>query len=159
MGTWLWMKLWLAIKPNLKCTQFGKYKKEYEDKINLAEANIDKAIAECNNVTNTHERLLGEKQQLELALSSGGSMVQDIIDKTNRMEASKNDLQKQVDETNKRVKGEEDLINGINQAGIKVSAEANRLREEIKVLESEAEKNEEDKQTKDNQIHTLRDEI
>merc|ERR1711872_1212231 len=45
------------------------------------------------------------------------------------------------------------------QAGIKVSAEANRLREEIKVLESEAEKNEEDKQTKDNQIHTLRDEI
>ena len=31
--TWLWMQIWLAIKPNLKCTQFGKYKKEYEDKI------------------------------------------------------------------------------------------------------------------------------
>ena len=25
------------IKPNLKCTQFGKYKKEYEDKIAIAE--------------------------------------------------------------------------------------------------------------------------
>merc|ERR1739848_813459 len=25
--TWLWLQLWLAIKPNLKCTQFGKYKK------------------------------------------------------------------------------------------------------------------------------------
>merc|ERR1719308_516899 len=45
--TWLWLQIWLAIKPNLKCTQFGKYKKEYEDKIALAEANIDKAIAEC----------------------------------------------------------------------------------------------------------------
>merc|ERR1712002_1430572 len=157
--TWKWMQIWLAIKPNLKCTQFGKYKKEYEDKIAVAEANIDKAIAECNAVTNTHERLCSEKNELELALNSGGSMVQDIIDKTNRLEASKNDLQKQVDETKKRVKGEEDLINGINQAGIKVSADANRLREEIKVLESEAEKNEEDKQTKDNQIHTLRDEI
>jgi myosin heavy subunit len=22
--TWKWMQLWLAIKPNLKCTQFGK---------------------------------------------------------------------------------------------------------------------------------------
>merc|ERR1712079_998055 len=31
--TWLWMQIWLAIKPNLKCTQFGKFKKEYEDKI------------------------------------------------------------------------------------------------------------------------------
>merc|ERR1711909_106433 len=42
--TWLWLQLWLAIKPNLKCTQFGKYKKEYEDKIEEAEAHIDKAI-------------------------------------------------------------------------------------------------------------------
>merc|ERR1711887_84852 len=157
--TWKWLQIWLAIKPTLKCTQFGKYKKEYEDKIALAEANIDKAIAECDAVTNTHERLLGEKQDLELALNSGGSMVQDIIDKTNRMENSKNDLQKQVDETQKRVKNEEELINGIEQAGIKVSAEANRLRDEIKTLESEAEKNEEDKQTKDNQIRTLREEI
>merc|ERR1712152_120379 len=40
--TWLWMQIWLSIKPNLKCTQFGKYKKEYEDKIAVAEANIDK---------------------------------------------------------------------------------------------------------------------
>ena len=27
--TWLWWQIWMAIKPNLKCTQFGKYKKEY----------------------------------------------------------------------------------------------------------------------------------
>merc|ERR1712128_124516 len=157
--TWLWLQIWLAIKPNLKCTQFGKYKKEYEDKIALAEANIDKAIAECDAVVVVHERLCGEKQELTLALSSGGSAVQDIIDKTNRLEGQKNDLQKQVDDTKLRVKNEEDLINGINQAGIKVSADANRLREEIKTLESECEKAEEDKSTKDNQIRTLKEEI
>merc|ERR1712179_381526 len=138
--TWKWLQIWMAIKPNLKCTQFGKYKKEYEDKIALAEANIDKAIAECDAVIAVHDRMLGEKQDLELALSSGGSAVQDIIDKTNRLEGQKNDLQKQVDDTKKRVKNEEDLINGINQAGVKVSADANRLREEIKTLESECEK-------------------
>merc|ERR1712142_1257289 len=157
--TWKWMQIWLAIKPNLKCTQFGKYKKEYEDKIALAEANIDKAIAECNAVTNTHERLCSEKNEFELALNSGGSMVQEIIDKTNRMEAAKNDLQKQVDDTQKRVKGEEELISGIEQAGVKVSMEANKLREDIKNLEAECERNEEDKSAKDNQIRTLREEI
>merc|ERR1712223_2239307 len=68
--TWKWMQIWLLIKPNLKCTQFSKYKKEYEDKIELAEDNIDK---------------------------------------TNRMESQKNDVQKQLDDVNKRVKGEEDL--------------------------------------------------
>merc|ERR1719315_1018331 len=157
--TWKWLQIWMAIKPNLKCTQFGKYKKEYEDKIALAEANIDKAIAECDAVIAVHDRLQGEKQELTLALSSGGSAVQDIIDKTNRLEGQKNDLQKQVDDTKKRVKNEEDLINGINQAGVKVSADANRLREEIKTLECECEKAEDDKSTKDNQIRTLREEI
>merc|ERR1740137_401712 len=157
--TWLWLQLWLAIKPNLKCTQFGKYKKEYEDKIEEAEAHIDRAIAECQAVTQKHESLLDQKNELQLALSSGGSAVQDIIDKTNRLEASKNDLQKQVDDTQKRVKNEEDMIASIEQSGIKVIADASRLREEIKVLESTAEACEEDKVSKDNQIHTLRDEI
>merc|ERR1712002_647544 len=58
--TWKWMQIWMAIKPTLKCTQFGKYKKEYVDKISLAEANIDKAIAECDAVVATHDRLQGE---------------------------------------------------------------------------------------------------
>ena len=39
--TWLWLQLWLAIKPNLRCSQFGKFKKEYEDKMAEAVANID----------------------------------------------------------------------------------------------------------------------
>merc|ERR1712227_344450 len=157
--SWKWMQIWLAIKPNLKCTQFSKYKKEYEDKNALAEANIDKAIAECDAVVNVHDRLVSEKNELNMALTSGGSMVQDIIDKTNRMEAQKNDVQKQLDDVNKRVKGEEDLVNSINQAGIKVTSDANRLREEIKNLECDCEKAEEDKSTKDNQIRTLREEI
>merc|ERR1719312_1101978 len=157
--TWKWLQIWLAIKPNLKCTQFGKYKKEYEDKISEASANIDKAVAECNAVIAVHEKLSAEKNELVLALQSGGSAVQDIIDKTNRLENQRNDLQKQVDATNARIKAEEETINGIQQAGSKVTAEANRLRDEIKTLESTIEKCEEDKMTKDSQIRTLRDEI
>merc|ERR1719346_265031 len=49
--TWLWWQLWLAVKPHLKCTKFAQYKAEYEEKIAIAEANIDTAIAECKQVT------------------------------------------------------------------------------------------------------------
>merc|ERR1719266_1750924 len=157
--TWKWMQIWLAIKPNLKCTQFGKYKKEYEDKIAEASANIDKAVADCQAVIDVHTKLSAEKNELVLALQSGGSAVQDIIDKTTRLEGARNDLQKQVDATNVRIKGEDDTINGIQQAGTKVTADANMLREEIKNLECDCEKAEEDKNTKDNQIRTLREEI
>merc|ERR1739844_859538 len=138
--TWLWWQIWLAIKPNLKCTQFGKYKKEYEDKISEATANIDRAVAECNAVVAVHEKLSAEKNELVLALQSGGSAVQDIIDKTTRLENQRNDLAKQVDQTNTRIKGEDDTIAGIEQAGTKVTADACRLREEIKELEATIEK-------------------
>merc|ERR1712110_1129806 len=157
--TWLWLQLWLVIKPNLKCTQFGKYKKEYEEKIDIAEANIDKAVADCSSVVEIHTKLSAEKNELVLALASGGSAVQDIIDKTNRLEGAKNDLQKQVDATNARIKGEDDQISGIQQAGNKVTAEAEKLRHEIKNLEATVGRCEEDKNTKDSQIRTLRDEI
>ena len=157
--TWLWWQLWMLIKPHLKCMQFSKYKAEYEKKIAIAEANIDKAIAECEAVIKVHDRLENEKQELHLALTSGGSAVQDIIDKTNRLEGMKNDLQKEVDKTNKRIATEEDVIAGIQQAGNKVTSDAHRLREEIKNLENAAEKCEEDRTTKDNQIKTLKEEI
>merc|ERR1719400_1633409 len=90
--TWKWMQIWLLIKPNLKCTQFSKYKKEYEDKIELAEANIDKAFADREKVQAVHDGLLGQKNEVSLALQSGGSAVQDIINKTERLEAAKNDV-------------------------------------------------------------------
>merc|ERR1712073_282179 len=157
--TWLWWQLWLAIKPNLKCSKFAQYKAEYEEKIAIAEANIDKAIADCNKVKAFYERLSNEKNELVLALQSGGSAVQDIIDKTNRIEAMKNDLQKQLDETNNRIRGEEDAIANLESGAGKVKAEADKLKGEIKTLESTMEACEEDKMTKDNQIRTLKEEI
>jgi len=157
--TWLWWQLWLAIKPNLKCTKFAQYKAEYEEKISVAENNIDKAIAECNKVKSIYERLSNEKNELVLALQSGGSAVQDIIDKTNRIEAMKNDVQKQLDETNARIRGEEEAVSSLDSQMSKIGGEAAKLRDEIKVFESTMESCEEDKMTKDNQIRTLKEEI
>merc|ERR1711981_445659 len=157
--TWLWWQLWLAIKPNLKCSKFAQYKAEYEEKIAIAEANIDKAVSDCNKVKAIYERLSNEKNELVLALQSGGSAVQDIIDKTNRIEGMKNDLQKQLDETNARIKGEEDIIASLEAQSGKVRQEADKLKSEVKQLESTMESCEEDKMTKDNQIRTLREEI
>merc|ERR1739848_226751 len=157
--TWLWWQLWLAVKPNLKCTKFAQYKAEYEEKIAIAEANIDKAVQECNKVTAEHDVLMAQKNEYTLALQSGGSAVQDIVDKTNRIEAMKNDLQKQVDELNARIKGEEELKQGINSQSDNVKSEAGKLRGDIKTLEATLETTEEDKMTKDSQIRTLREEI
>merc|ERR1712045_948387 len=97
-------------------------------KIAIAEANIDKAVQECNKVTAEHDILMSQKNEYTLALQSGGSAVQEIVDKTNRIEGMKNDLQKQVDELNQRIKGEEELKQSIQGQGDKVRSEADRLK-------------------------------
>merc|ERR1719342_673631 len=104
--TWLWMQIWLAIKPNLKCTQFGKFKKEYEDKIALAEANIDGALEERAKVQAVYDGFMGQKNELALALKSGGSAVQEIIDKTTRIEGQAAEVQNELAGVNARIKGE-----------------------------------------------------
>merc|ERR1711881_16999 len=76
--TWKWWQLWLALKPNLKCSKFAQYKAEYEEKIAIAEANIDKAIADCNKVKAVYEKLMNEKNELVEVMESGGSAVQDL---------------------------------------------------------------------------------
>merc|ERR1712241_55533 len=157
--TWLWWQLWLAIKPNLKCTKFAQYKAEYEEKIAIAEANIGRAVAECNKTKAVYERLNNEKNELVLALQSGGSAVQDIIDKTNRIEAMKNDVEKQLRETQGRIVAEEEQKAQISQQCDKVKADAGRLKGEVKELEGKLEATEEDKATKDSQIRTLKEEI
>jgi myosin heavy chain 6/7 len=157
--TWNWWKLWLAIKPNLKCSKFAQYKAEYEEKIKIAEANIDKAISECDKVTAEHGNLMNQKNELSLALTSGGSAVQDIIDKTKRIEEMVNDLQKQVDATNSRVKAEEDQKAHVQNQSARVKGEAEKLRGDIKVLQAKSEGCEDDKVTKDNQIRTLKEEL
>ena len=46
--------------------------------------------------------------------------LQEIVDKTTRLENARDDLQKQVNATMARVKAEDEMINGIQQAGNKV---------------------------------------
>merc|ERR1711971_1145205 len=77
----------------------------------------------------------------------------------NRIEAQKNDLQKQLKETQARIASEEDAIANLDAQSGKVKQDADRLRASIHTLENGLQTTEEDKITKDNQIRTLKEEI
>merc|ERR1719328_604354 len=157
--TWLWWQLWLAVKPNLKCTKFAQYKAEYEEKIAIAEAHIDKALADRKKVEAVHSALSAQKNELVLALQSGGSAVQEIIDKTNRVEAMAADVQKGLDEINNRIAGEKTQMDAINAAMAKINSTKAALGAEIQAMEGKLSAAESDRADKDDQIRTLKEEI
>merc|ERR1712079_663544 len=156
---WLWWQLWLAIKPNLKCTQFGKFKKEYEDKIAEAEANIGQALDARAKVQAVYEGFMGQKNELALALKSGGSAVQDIIDKTVRIEGQAADVQKELDGVNARIKGEKAQKVALEGQIQKINATVAQLQGDVGSLEGVLASAEQDRANKDDQIRTLKDEI
>merc|ERR1719292_2852 len=157
--TWLWLQLWLSIKPNLKCTQFGKFKKEYEDKIAEAEANIDGAVAARAKVQAVYDGLAAQKNELALALKSGGSAVQDMIDKAVRIENQAADVQKDLDQVNARIKGEKATKQQLEATMAKTNATVMQLEGEVATQEGVLSKAEQDRADKDDQIRTLKDEI
>merc|ERR1719282_2310240 len=150
--TWLWMQIWLAIKPNLKCTQFGKFKKEYE-------AKIDQALEARSKVQAVYDVLMGQKTELSLALKSGGSAVQDIIDKTTRIEAQAADVQKELDGVNARIKGEKQQKVALEGQIQKINSTVAQLQGDVTNLEGVLASAEQDRANKDDQIRTLKDEI
>merc|ERR1712198_85257 len=157
--TWLWLQLWLSIKPNLKCTQFGKFKKEYEDKIAEAEANIDGAVQARSKVQAVYDGLAAQKNELSLALKSGGSAVQDMVDKAVRIENQAADVQKDLDQVNARIKGEKATKQQLEATMAKTNATVMQLEGEVAVQEGVLSKAEQDRADKDDQIRTLKDEI
>merc|ERR1712106_226475 len=157
--TWLWLQLWLSIKPNLKCTQFGKFKKEYEDKIAEAEANIDGAVQARTKVQAVYDGLAAQKNELQLALNSGGSAVQDMIDKAVRIENQAADVQKDLDQTNARIKNEKAQKVALEGTMAKTNATVMQLEGEVSVQEGVLSKAEQDRADKDDQVRTLKDEI
>merc|ERR1712172_295609 len=157
--TWLWLQLWLSIKPHLKCTQFGKFKKEYEDKIAEAEANIDGAVQARSKVQAVYDGLAAQKNELSLALKSGGSAVQDMIDKAVRIENQAADVQKDLDQTNARIKNEKAQKVALEGTMAKTNATVAQLESEVATQEGHLSKAEQDRADKDDQIRTLKDEI
>merc|ERR1712168_498382 len=157
--TWLWWQIWLVIKPNLKCTQFGKYKQEYEDKIAVAEANISGALEAREKVQAVYDGLSSQKNELELALKSGGSAVQDIIDKTTRVEAMASDVQKELGAILDRIKAEKEQMNALESQRIKIDATVAQLEGDLQNADAALSASQQDKADKDDQIRTLKDEI
>merc|ERR1719479_303579 len=133
--TWKWMQIWMAIKPNLKCTQFGKYKKEYEDKIALAEANIDKAIAECDAVVAVHDRLANEKKGAGEGRQKTEEDIQAMEDKCNHLSKVKGKLEQSLDECENALEREKKSKGDVEKMKRKVEGDLKLTQEAVADLE------------------------
>merc|ERR1711976_342316 len=130
----------------------------YEDKIALAEANIDGALEERAKVQAVYDGLAGQKNELSLALKSGGSAVQEITDKTTRIEGQAAEVQNELAGVQNRIKGEKAQKVALEGQIGKINSVA-QMEGEVKTQEGVLASAEQDRADKDDQIRTLKEEI
>merc|ERR1712212_695084 len=146
-------------KPNLKCTQFSKFKTDFENKIALAEANIGKALEDRAKEQKVHDTLVAAKTEVQLAIEGGGSAVQDIIDKTTRIEGQAAEVQNELSGVQTHGKGEKAQKVALEGQIGKINATVAQMEAEVQNQEGVLKSAEQDRADKDDQIRTLKDEI
>merc|ERR1712128_174567 len=112
-----------------------------------------------SKVQSVYDGLAGQKNDLSLALKSGGSAVQDIIDKTTRIEGQAADVQGELAGVNNRIKGEKAQKVALEGQIGKINSTVAQLEGEVGNLEGVLKSAEQDRADKDDQIKTLKDEI
>merc|ERR1711962_1621754 len=128
-------------------------------KIAEAEANMDTALAARSKVQAVYDGLAVQKNEIALALKSGGSAVQEIIDKAVRIENQAADVQKDLEAVNGRIKGEKSQKAALEAQIQKTNATVAQLQNEVGTQEGILVKAEQERADKDDQIRTLKEEI
>ncbi|KAG0710437.1 Myosin heavy chain, muscle [Chionoecetes opilio] len=159
MRSWLWYSLWITLKPKLTVTRAEDELNALEEKAEKAEIEYEKEVKIRKQLQGTNALLLEEKNNLLLALDSAKGGMSDFIEKQNKIQAQKTDLENQLTEITERLASEEESRNQLTQGKKKSEQETSCLKKDLDDIEMTIQKGEQDKDTKDQQIHNLNEEV
>ena len=96
MRSWLWYSLWITLKPRLTVTRVEDELIALEEKAEKAETEHAKAVKIREQLQSTNTLLTEERNNLLLALDSAKGGMSDFVEKQNKIQAQKTDLENQL---------------------------------------------------------------
>merc|ERR1719495_2331536 len=145
---WLWWKLWLSVKPDLRCFKFAEIRESLEAKRCEAESKINAEKAGRKNVEAINVRLEGEKKELEDKLAGGANILKDIQSKVSKIEAAKKQLEADFTNNTNKLNDEEETNNMLSNTLKKLRLEKKKKKEDTEMMELRLIKAQEDSVTK-----------
>lgn len=96
MRSWLWYSLWITLKPRLTVTRIEDELLALEEKAETAEKEYAKAVKIREELQVTNATLLDAKNTLLMALDSAKGGVNEFLEKQNKLQSQKTDLENQL---------------------------------------------------------------
>ncbi|XP_042212128.1 myosin heavy chain, muscle-like isoform X1 [Homarus americanus] len=159
MRTWAWFNLWQKVKPLLNVTRIEDEMKALEEKAAKALEELEKETKLRKALEAANMSLQEEKNNLIATLDSTKGNVSDFLDKQAKLQSQKNDLEAQLNEVQARLQQEEDARNMLFQGKKKGEQEMSSMKKDLEDMELVVQRQEQERATKDHQIHSLNEEI
>ncbi|XP_071512369.1 myosin heavy chain, muscle-like isoform X1 [Panulirus ornatus] len=159
MRTWPWFNLWQRVKPLLNVTRIEDEMKALEEKAAKALEELEKEKKLRMQLEAANATLQEDKNNLMTTLESTKGNVSDFLDKQAKLQSQKADLEAQLNEVTSRLQQEEDARNMLFQGKKKTEQEVGGLKKDLEDLELVVQKAEQDRSSKEHQIHNLNEEI
>ena len=96
MRTWKWYGFWMVLKPTLNVVSIEDELRALEEKAEKAEKEYEKMVKKHKELQKVNSGLNDEKNELVSALDSSKGGADDFMDKINKLQAQRNELDAQV---------------------------------------------------------------
>ncbi|KAK4289577.1 hypothetical protein Pmani_011730 [Petrolisthes manimaculis] len=159
MKSWLWYSLWITLRPTLKVSNAADELADLEATAEKAEKQFEKENKSRLELEAINTTLQEERNGMLMALDSAKGGMSEFMEKQDKLQNQKQELEAQLNESTERLKKEEEARNQLQQNKKKIEQEMGSLKKDMDDIEHMIQKAEQDKTTKDQQIHTLNEEI
>ena len=159
MRNWQWWKLYTRVKPLLTQARADNDIKKQAEEFEATKKELEKVLGQKKALEEQNAVLAQQKNDMAAQLSSGGDVVSDLEEKLEAIIIQRGEMTDQIkeleDQLTKSEGGSDELITKLNRMEDAFNAEKKAKQD----VELALQKAEQEKQTKDNQIKTLHDEM
>jgi len=159
MRNWQWWKLYTRVKPLLtQARQEDDLKKQAEE-FETTKAELAKALKQKKELEEQNVTLLQQKNDMFLQMQAGSDTSSDLEEKLSLLVNQKGELAETVKELEEKLSELEGGSEEMTEKLRKFEDANHDMKKNNETLELNLQKVEQEKQTKDNQIKTLNDEM
>uniref|UniRef100_A0A7E4VFX9 Myosin motor domain-containing protein n=1 Tax=Panagrellus redivivus TaxID=6233 RepID=A0A7E4VFX9_PANRE len=159
LQTWVWYKLFGAIKPLMEQGKEQEILDKLADKVGAMAETVEKEKLQKAQLEESAKRLAEESAALIEQLGGTRGKNQEFEERLGSMSSSKTELEKSLAAVTDKLAAEEERTTEIQKNKKKIEQEADSLKKNVQELDLSLKKAEADKQSKENMIRSLQEEM
>ncbi|CAF1406288.1 unnamed protein product, partial [Didymodactylos carnosus] len=156
---WPWWKLYTKVKPLLSVARQEEEMKKLEEEFIKLKESLEKEEKLRKEIEESNAKLNKDKNDMYLTLEAERANTNSAEERLQKLVSQKADLEQQIKDMEEHIREEEEASTELQNKRKKLEHDIDALKKDIDDMRLNLQKAENECKTRDNQIHTLQDEM